>query len=80
MTACSCGVLNGQVKPGDTIAIVDAGPIGLAALLTARFYSPSEIVVIDLDDQRLELARQLGATRTVHSGREDAGRGHSKSS
>jgi len=62
------------VGPGDTIAIVGAGPIGLAALLTARFYSPSVIIVIDLDDNRLETAKYLGATRTVDSGREDAGR------
>jgi alcohol dehydrogenase len=66
-TAYECGVLNGQVKPGDSVAIVGAGPIGLAALLTAQFYSPSEIVMIDLDDNRLEVARSLGATRTVNS-------------
>src|SRR5262245_17509073 len=72
-TAFECGVLNGQVKPGDTVAIVGAGPIGLAALLTARFYSPSEIIMIDLDDNRLETAKELGATSTIHSGREDAG-------
>jgi len=73
-TGFECGVLNGQVKPGDTIAIVGAGPIGLAALLTARFYSPGEIIVIDVDDHRLETAKELGATRAVHGGREDAGR------
>jgi alcohol dehydrogenase len=73
-TAFECGVLNGQVRPGDTISIVGAGPIGLAALLTARFYSPSAIIMIDLDDNRLETAQRLGATRTVHGGREDAGR------
>lgn len=71
-TGFECGVLNGQVKPGDTIAIVGAGPIGLAALLTARFYSPSDIIMIDLDDNRLETAKHLGATRAIHSGREDA--------
>lgn len=66
-TAFECGVLNGQVKPGDTVAIVGAGPIGLAALLTAQFYSPSEIVMIDVDDSRLEVARSLGATKLVNS-------------
>jgi alcohol dehydrogenase len=66
-TAFECGVLNGQVKPGDTVAIVGAGPIGLAALLTAQFYSPSEIVMIDVDDNRLEVARSLGATKVVNS-------------
>ena len=66
-TAFECGVLNGQVKPGDTVAIVGAGPIGLAALLTAQFYSPSEIMMIDLDDNRLEVARSLGATKIINS-------------
>ena len=64
-TGFECGVLNGQVTPGDTVAIVGSGPIGLAALLTARFYSPAEIVMIDLDPNRLEMAHSFGATRTV---------------
>ena len=67
-TGLECGVLNGQVKPGDTVAIVGAGPVGLAALMTAQFYSPAEIVVIDLDENRLEVARTFGATQTVNSG------------
>jgi len=66
-TAFECGVLNGQVKPGDTIAIVGAGPIGLAALLTAQFYSPAVIVMIDVDPNRLNVAEQLGATWIVNS-------------
>jgi len=66
-TGFECGVLNGQVKPGDTVAIVGAGPIGLAALMTAQLYSPSEIFMIDLDDKRLEVARALGATSLVSS-------------
>ena len=53
-TGFECGVLNGKVAPGSTVAIVGAGPIGLAALLTAQFYSPAEIIMIDLDDNRLE--------------------------
>jgi alcohol dehydrogenase len=64
-TAFECGVQNGQVKPGDTVAIVGAGPIGLAALLTAQLYSPAEIVVVDVDRHRLAKARELGATRVV---------------
>jgi len=66
-TAFECGVLNGKVQPGATVAIVGSGPIGLAALLTAQFYSPAEIIMIDLDDNRLEVARRFGATATVNS-------------
>jgi alcohol dehydrogenase len=66
-TGFECGVLNGQVHPGDTIAIVGAGPIGLAVLLTAQFYSPAAIVMIDLDDGRLDVARQFGATTLINS-------------
>jgi alcohol dehydrogenase len=66
-TGFECGVLNGQVKPGDIVAIVGAGPVGLAALLTAQLYSPAELIVIDLDDNRLEVARSFGATTVVNS-------------
>ena len=66
-TGFECGVLNGQVKPGDTVAIVGAGPIGLAALLTAQLYSPAETVMIDVDDHRLQVARALGGTKLVDS-------------
>src|SRR5271167_1779442 len=67
-TGFECGVLNGKVAPGSIVAIVGSGPIGLAALLTAQFYTPAEIIMIDLDDNRLGLARQFGATHTVNSG------------
>jgi alcohol dehydrogenase len=60
-------VLNGKITPGNTVAIVGAGPIGLAALLTAQFYSPAEIIMIDLDDNRLEVAKRFGATATINS-------------
>jgi alcohol dehydrogenase len=66
-TGFECGVLNGKVAPGSMVAIVGAGPIGLAALLTAQFYSPAEIIMIDLDDSRLGIARQFGATHTINS-------------
>ncbi|WP_454634829.1 zinc-dependent alcohol dehydrogenase family protein [Bradyrhizobium cenepequi] len=66
-TGFECGVVNGKVSPGSTVAIVGAGPIGLAALLTAQFYSPAEIIMIDLDDGRLGMARQFGATHTINS-------------
>ena len=66
-TAFECGVLNGKVQPGDTVAIVGAGPIGLAALLTAQFYSPAAILMIDVDDNRLQIAKQFGATTLINS-------------
>jgi alcohol dehydrogenase len=66
-TGFECGVLNGKVSPGSSVAIVGAGPIGLAALLTAQFYSPAEIIMVDLDDNRLDVARRFGATAAVNS-------------
>jgi len=66
-TGLECGTMNGQVKPGDIVAIVGAGPVGLAVLLTAQLYSPAGIVMIDLDDNRLEIARLFGATQVVNS-------------
>jgi alcohol dehydrogenase len=66
-TGFECGVLNGKVQPGGTVAIVGSGPIGLAALLTAQFFSPAVIIMIDLDDSRLEIAKRFGATATVNS-------------
>ncbi len=66
-TGFECGVLNGKVEPGSSVAIVGSGPIGLAALLTAQFYSPSEVIMFDLDDNRLAVAKRFGATATVNS-------------
>ena len=66
-TGFECGVLNGQVKPGDTLAIVGAGPIGMAALLTSQFYTPAEIIVIDTDENRLAVAKTFGATHTINN-------------
>ena len=71
-TGFECGVLNGKVQPGNSVAIVGAGPIGLAALLTAQFYSPASIVMIDLDENRLAVAKTFGATATVNSNNGDA--------
>ncbi|HUZ57910.1 MAG TPA: zinc-dependent alcohol dehydrogenase family protein [Hanamia sp.] len=71
-TGFECGVLNGQVQPGDTIAIVGAGPVGLAALLTSQFFTPANIIIIDMDDNRLAIAKKFGATYSINSGREDA--------
>ncbi|KAF2844936.1 putative zinc-dependent alcohol dehydrogenase [Plenodomus tracheiphilus IPT5] len=64
-TGLECGVLNGKVAPGSTVAIVGAGPVGLAALITAQLYSPSTIVVIDGDEHRLDVAKSFGATHTA---------------
>jgi alcohol dehydrogenase len=71
-TAYEVGVLNGKVAPGDVVAIVGAGPIGLAAILTASLYTPGRIVAIDLTDGRLQSARHFGADVTINNGREDA--------
>jgi alcohol dehydrogenase len=67
-TGFECGVLNGRVQPGGSVAIVGAGPVGLAALLTAQFYAPARIIMIDLDDNRLEVARRFGATDVLNAG------------
>jgi len=66
-TGFECGVLNGKVQPGNIVAIVGSGPVGLAALLTAQFYSPAEIIMIDLDANRLDVAKRFGATSVVNS-------------
>ena len=66
-TGFECGVLNGRVQPGDAVAIVGAGPIGLATLMTAQLYSPAQIVMIDVDPNRLDVARGLGATTVIDS-------------
>ena len=70
-TGLEIGVQYGGVKPGDTIAIVGAGPVGMSVLLTAQFYSPGRIIMIDMDSARLELAKQFGATDTIQVGTED---------
>lgn len=66
-TGFECGVLNGKVQPGSTVAIVGSGPIGLAALLTAQFYSPAQIIMIDPDDNRLATAQKFGATDIINN-------------
>ncbi|HEY1863504.1 MAG TPA: zinc-dependent alcohol dehydrogenase family protein [Roseiarcus sp.] len=66
-TGFECGVLNGKVEPGGVVAIVGAGPIGLAALLTAQFYAPAEIIMVDPDENRLKAAIRFGATKTVQA-------------
>lgn len=71
-TAYEVGVLNGQVRPGDTVAIVGAGPIGLSAIQGAKLFSPSRVIVIDLADARLDAAKLFGADMTVNNGSEDA--------
>ncbi|MDQ6614655.1 MAG: zinc-dependent alcohol dehydrogenase family protein [Actinomycetota bacterium] len=70
-TGYEVGVLNGRVGPGDVVAVVGAGPIGLSAVMAARLFSPSHIVAIDLVDSRLEAAKQFGADVTVNNGRQD---------
>ncbi|THH20004.1 hypothetical protein EW146_g1269 [Bondarzewia mesenterica] len=67
-TGYECGVLNGKVRPGSTVAVVGSGPIGLSAMLSAGLYSPSKVIAIDLDPNRLEVSKRFGATHTVQSG------------
>lgn len=66
-TGYEVGVVKGTVKPGDTVAIVGGGPIGLATLLTAQMLSPAELIVLDVDDNRLAAAKKLGATKTINT-------------
>lgn len=70
-TGFECGVLNGKVAPGSTVAIVGAGPIGLAALLTAQFYAPTELILIDFDANRIEVAKRFGATTSINASQSD---------
>jgi len=71
-TGFECGVLNGQVKPGDTVAIIGAGPIGLATLLTAKLYTPAMIILVDPDSNRLVVAKTFGATHVINNAEENA--------
>jgi alcohol dehydrogenase len=71
-TGYEVGVLNAQVRPGDVVAVVGAGPIGLSAIMGARLFSPSHVVAIDKADTRLEAAKMFGADVTVNNGRENA--------
>ncbi|HZQ41447.1 MAG TPA: zinc-binding dehydrogenase, partial [Rhizomicrobium sp.] len=72
-TAFECGVLNGKIEmPGISVAIIGAGPIGLATLLTARFFSPGKIIMVDRDDNRLAVAKKLGADLVINNAHEDA--------
>lgn len=65
-TGLECGTLNANVHPGSSVAIVGAGPVGIAAMLTAKLYTPYPVVVIDQDEKRLELAQKLGADKTIN--------------
>ena len=71
-TGYEVGVLNGRVRPGDVVAVVGAGPVGLSAIMGAKLFSPAHVVAIDLADARLEAAKQFGADITVNPSREDA--------
>ena len=71
-TAFEVGVMNGGIQPGDTVAVVGAGPIGLATIMTAKLFTPGHIVAIDLAESRLEKALEFGADSTINNSREDA--------
>ncbi|KAH7152706.1 chaperonin 10-like protein [Dactylonectria macrodidyma] len=70
-TGLECGVLNGKVQPGGTVVVVGSGPVGLASIVTAQMYSPAKIIAIDTDARRLEVAKELGASETIDSTKED---------
>lgn len=70
-TGFEIGIRNGRVKPGDVVAVVGAGPVGLSVIMTAGLYGASRVIAIDLDDNRLELAKTFGATDSVNSGKPD---------
>jgi alcohol dehydrogenase len=70
-TAFEVGVLNGRVKPGDTIAVIGAGPVGLSAIMTARLFTPARIIAIDMADGRLTHAHEFGADETINNGAVD---------
>jgi len=70
-TGYEVGVLAGGVRPGDVVAVVGAGPVGLSAITCARLFSPSHIIAIDLSDARLKAAREFGADIIVNDSRED---------
>jgi alcohol dehydrogenase len=70
-TAYEVGVLNGHVQPGDTVAVVGAGPIGLSAITGAKLFSPGRVISIDMADSRLDMAKQFGADVTINNGHED---------
>ena len=70
-TGFEIGVQSGRVKPGDTVAVIGAGPVGLAVIATAGLYGAAQVVAIDLDENRLQMAKQVGATHCVNSGASD---------
>lgn len=65
-TGLECGVLNGKIQPGNTVVIVGAGPVGLATMITSQLYSPSIVIAIDMDENRLKIAESLGANYTIN--------------
>ncbi len=71
-TGYEVGVLNGQVRPGDVVAVVGSGPIGLSAMMGARLFSPAHVIAIDMADSRLEAAKTFGADIVINNSREDA--------
>jgi alcohol dehydrogenase len=71
-TGLECGVLNGKVQPGCSVVIVGGGPVGLAALMTAQLYSPSLLIMVDKDQNRLQVAKKLGAHHVIEPGSENA--------
>lgn len=70
-TGYEIGVLPAKIQKGESVAIVGAGPVGLAALVTLQSFNPARIIMIDKDDRRLEAAKRLGATDGVNPSKVD---------
>jgi len=67
-TGFEVGIINGGVKPGDVVAVIGAGPVGLAAIMTARLYGPAKVIAVDPDANRRRVALEFGATDAVEAG------------
>lgn len=70
-TGFEIGVKYGRIKPGDVVAVIGAGPVGLAAIMTAGLYGAARIIAVDLDKHRTTKAKEFGASDGVNSGDAD---------
>lgn len=71
MAGIGASMLTGNVQPGDTVAVFGCGGVGDAAIVGAKLAGATTIVAVDLDDRKLDIAKEFGATHTVNAGSED---------